>query len=62
MNHAANKVVVVDGLENDLDVSLQKPRLGEEFRFLCKRLGSARVRLAFRIQFEAGALWEAAKK
>ena len=59
MNNTADKVIVVDGFENDLDISLQKSCLSKELCFFSQRLRCGRVWFTLRIQFET---WTLKKK
>lgn len=56
MNDGANKVVIVEGFQNNLNVSLEKPRFCEEASLIGKWLTAGFVRFAFSIQFVHWAL------
>lgn len=49
MDNRTNKVVIVEGLQYDLYITLQQTRLGEEARLIGKWLTVALVQLALRI-------------
>ena len=56
VDDAADKVVVVDRLEVDVDVAVQQARLGEELGLLGQRLRRRSVRFALGVQLEDRAL------
>ena len=51
MDDGTDKVVVIEGLQDDLNVALQQPRLCEVTCLVRKRLTIALVQLALRVQF-----------
>ena len=56
MNNSPHKVVVINGLQNNLNIPLKKPGLHKEFGFFCVRHRCSRVWLSFGIKFEPRAL------
>ncbi len=61
MNDATNKVIIVDGLQNNLHIPLKEPRFREKFGFLSERLRCQWVWLTLGIKFKSWALHDVKK-